>query len=361
LRRARFRLLVATARRHVKQKKPHLLQKDCAALEALTDAWDGARPALVAALRAVAADLQAAPEEAARWRAEAAARLGLGELGGGLLLELVARTFGGAKAPPSRGSTTGLTAALGRLALLTEDAGLPLEVPTRLDRALDAELQRPDVAASPTELTALAEALLARRRYALAYSVAGTGLRRGGATAARFLLLRARSLPDFSLARRQAACDAAAELARRQRDQDLVRAAVELGRSPNTEQLTPEALERVLQRERVERSYPRGPSDDDLALRLRASRGAPCDCPECTGVSIFEDEDDDLDGFPGLPAGMPPELASALGDFAAHVDPEGRLPDPDELFRRDPELAVRLAAALEAATGSRRGRGRRKR
>ena len=51
VRRARLRLLMATTVRHLKQKKPHLAEKDFAAIDALPEAQEGDRPVLVDALR----------------------------------------------------------------------------------------------------------------------------------------------------------------------------------------------------------------------------------------------------------------------------------------------------------------------
>lgn len=369
VRRARFRLLVAAARRHARQKKPHLLRSDLEALERLAEAREGQRPALLAALRWVGAQLRGDGPEAARWHDETRERLA-SALGAGALLQCVGRACGVTVKEPAGGAAETLVEGLGRAAQAAADGAFSLEVSDALARRLETALKGPAVVATTCELRALTEGLLTVKRRSLAHAVAGEGLRRGGPTAGRFLLLRARSLPDFSHARRRDACAAAAELGRRQRDLGLVREAIELSRvsarygEQPEEAPTAEALERILERERTERSYPRRPAAEDV------TRGG-CDCATCRGARSYEadpdlyGDDGEVDEVEALwgaggPA-LPPELASVLDELLRRAERDGGLPDPDELARRDPALLERFGAVLEQLSSSSPRRGGRRR
>ncbi|MEJ2170581.1 MAG: hypothetical protein P8X90_34230, partial [Desulfobacterales bacterium] len=75
VKRARLRLLAATAVRHLKQKKTHLAQKDIAAIEGLPQAREGHRPAFVAALKSVCAAIDQNESDLNRWNRELEALL----------------------------------------------------------------------------------------------------------------------------------------------------------------------------------------------------------------------------------------------------------------------------------------------
>ncbi|MCO5168714.1 MAG: hypothetical protein M9894_20435 [Planctomycetes bacterium] len=337
VRRARMRLLVSAARRHAKQKKPHLLAKDVVALEALPEAQEGRRPALLAALRWVEAGLRGDAGAQAGHLAAATRRLD-SDLGAALLLESVGQACGLKQAPATpQAANDALPPALGRAALIAADAGLALRPPGELRRRLRSVLGEADgaAAASSAELRALAEALLEIGDHELAHAVAGAGLRRGGATTARFLLLRAASLPGFSRSRRADACLAALTLARRDRDQALVDEAVRLLRvsAPGDEDApapSHEELEGLIAAERGARDYPRQATAAD-----RARDGRGCLCGECRpgGAST---------------ASMAGVIAELL-ELAARNG--GELPDLDAL---DPGLASLLGEVF--APGGRRRR-----
>jgi hypothetical protein len=374
VRRARFRLLVATARRHAKQRKAHLLAKDLEALDALSEAREGFRPALVEALRwleaAVRGDVVAADARAKL----VAERLG-SEAGAAYFLHTLAGASGSPRPTIPPGCPDDIVRALGRASLLAAEAKLTIEVPLRLDGRLEKLLGGNAVGAEPTELLALGDALLSKRRQALAYAVSGAGLRLGGPSTARFLLQRARSLPDFSRTRRRDACAAAAELARRLRDPDLVKAAVDVARSHDRRGygggedardsvLEPAELERIIDRERREREVPRGPTPEDLER---------CTCPACRNSfgfgADFDDDDEgdddfedgepldldslDLDALGPLPPGMTPEVAKVVIEvIKKHARPDGSLPDMQKVERKDPELMRRLIEAVMKSGGS---------
>jgi hypothetical protein len=175
------------------------------------------------------------------------------------------------------------------------------------------------------QLQTLAEAGLCAKNLELAYAVSAAGLERGGPTEATFLLLRARSLPRYGDGRRAVCAAAAAQLARHERQMDVVEMAVELlADSPLGElSLTPEQASAVVQQEKAERAFPTsyrpGPDYSDLL-----GTGL-CTCPTCRRArgeaagpfEDFEEADGDagLDAIldeTGFPPDMPPEIARML-------------------------------------------------
>jgi hypothetical protein len=146
------------------------------------------------------------------------------------------------------------------------------------------ELSARNVSANPRTLMSLGEAAMRQDHFPLAYTIAGAGLAQGAENQARFLFLRARSLPPWEEARRSSCLAAAADLARRRHDSDLLK---QIG-AWRDESLgwmdTPEKAEaalgtdeigRVVEREINERalptSRPKLTDPDDY-----------CDCPQCS-------------------------------------------------------------------------------
>ena len=158
----------------------------------------------------------------------------------------------------------------------------------------------------------------------MAYSVSGAGLERGGTTEASFLVLRARSLPEYQEERRAVCAAAAAQIARQQRNMEVVEAAVELiaDTSYTDLPLTAEQASTVVRKEKAARAFPTayspGPNYSDL------TRAGSCNCPKCRARGAaagpfedFEEDDDDVDldailGGMELPPDMPPEVAKVL-------------------------------------------------
>jgi hypothetical protein len=152
-------------------------------------------------------------------------------------------------------------------------------------------------------------------------------LERGGATEASFLLLRALCLPEF-LEERQAVCAvAAAELARQQRQMDVVEKAVEVVADSSFDDLkfTPEQVFSVARKEKAARVFPSGiRSGPDYSDLLESTL---CDCLKCRrargeSAGPFDDLADDKDDSfldeiideTGIPPDMPPEIARILFD-----------------------------------------------
>jgi hypothetical protein len=237
VRRGRLRLLVATVMRHVEQRKAHLVERDIEELEALPQAREGDRPAFLAALHWTICVLRSDPDGAARHLAQvaslmesrvAAAIVVVGLVDFCKLYDLVTDryysphiVFDGKES---------LAAAAARGCALGDDLGWPLTIPADFEKQLLDELGRTPCAMDARQLRLLAEAALRLDRRYLAFAASGAGLAKGGATEARFLLLRGRALPEYEPERRGQCFAAAAELARRQRDMGLVDEAVECRR-----------------------------------------------------------------------------------------------------------------------------------
>jgi len=143
-------------------------------------------------------------------------------------------------------------------------------------------------------------------------SEVAAGLARGGASQGRFLFLRARALPDSEYERQDACFGAAAELARRQRDLDLLDR-IGKSREAGLDEFDPsektavamstEQIERVVQRENSQRAYPK-PSPG-------RSRPGRCDCPVCRGQR--GEAPDDFEEF--LESIGPDGLAQAMAEI----------------------------------------------
>jgi hypothetical protein len=173
------------------------------------------------------------------------------------------------------------------------------------------------------QLRTLAELALAFDHPDLAWAASAAGLERGGATEARFLFLRARSLPANQLRRRAVLTAAAAELGRQRRDLDLVDEALGFLRGPlecEDLDLTPAGAAEMLRRERALPKTAvrkgRGPDYGDVMLPER------CDCPDCRRargetVDDYDDLNDDEDledlfeQYPPPPE-MPRDVAKVL-------------------------------------------------
>ncbi len=329
VRRARLRLLVAGAMRHLGQNKPHLAESELQALEALPEAKEKDRPVFLAALRWVSNALEGEAESASKQYSSLAGTLG-GDLAASLLIAGAARGCGisrvaalGLPATRKPGPSEPAAAAVARVCAIGDDMGVEIEIPEILEAQIVKELSAGDRKFHADQLRALAEASLRRNRNKLAYAATAAGLALGGDTDARFLFLRARTLGG-NVSRRFDCLAAAAELARRQRDVALLNRIVELRQRDsgmdgvNHEDLSANApeLQRVLAFERTAR------------FSTGANRGNRriCNCPECRARRAGRAPDFSRVG-PDL-AGFLEELESAFGAGQGPRPPKQRKPKP---------------------------------
>ncbi len=293
VRRARPRLLLATALRHLRKRQQHLVGKDVAELAALPQMGEGDRPVLTEAVRWVAGAMAAPPADA-DWAMQglvaaagdrqtaiyAAHLIAYEGEAHALVSALLARLQ-----RPDLESVAFLRAAA-RVRTLWAEMHLGFSMPNAWVAALPAAVQHADANLTETQLRSLAAFMVSCRSAdtgaassvamaPLAYHLAGLGLRRPDADHAQFLLLRGQSLliEDARAPERGLDCLRAARvLAARRRDMALVEAAWDTERryrylvsapydswddaSDHLNLLSTEEIQRVLTAERNDQVFP---------------------------------------------------------------------------------------------------------
>jgi len=370
VRRARLRLLAGSALRHLQQKKPHLAEDKLAEMETLPQSQQGDRPAFLAALRYMICAVRGVGDAAAAHRAEVERVLG-GKAAAALLILGVAnasKQIALEQLPPveklGKAERGALPEAVIRVVELARDMQMVQPIPSDWMAETAKQFPRNSQSLNVGQLETLAEAGLSVEQFELTYTVSAAGLERGGPTEANFLLLRAKSLPEYLEARRAVCASAAAQLARQQRQMDVVEKAVELLADSAFDDLsfTSEQASTVVRKEKAERSFPTGYRPGPDYSDLLGAAGS-CNCPKCRrargeAVSPFEDfeeEDDDLDfdamlDGTELPPDMPPEIARMLLEETRKSVERGE--SLDSLLNR--------VFGPEAGFGGRRRKGRRR-
>jgi len=362
--RARRRLQIKTAHRHIIDLKPRLLARDIAALEgALAEASpveaSAAGPALVlATLRCAHAVLTRDDDEVERHREALQTELG-DPSAVGLALRSLARVqlqqleSGAAEARARKRSSrssggrpnAALVAAAARVSLLCRAFELRFDTNEAELEALCAALRAtvPGTIESRS-LCALGECALDVDRSELAHLVSRVGLQRRDPFEARFLLLRGRTLAGLDSERAVRCLDAVIAVAQRDRDASLLTAAVDARRdiaelgAPEPESRVD--VEAVLAAERKAKLLPK-----------RSRRGrhsdAHCSCPRCELDRIYRDlqgqakrrgmsPEELLDEVLGEPPGTASPRALAELEEDPFAEPE---PDPCDAFLADIEGA----------------------
>jgi hypothetical protein len=324
VRRAKLRLLLSAAIRHLQQRKAHLARKDIEQIESVPEVRPGEIAALAAVLRWCAA--LADKDKAVQDEQHAQLEKSLGCVAAHLLKAAVAEK---AEVVPASSLKALKVAKLSAVELLTgvararalgEWAGLYIVLPQEWNGPLIAALRLPDCQADAAQLLLLGEAALDSSSAELAYAVSTTGLANGGASA-EFLFLRARSLPPLDSFRREGCLTASLELARQKRNTELAGRILDrlngkqeegrrwvnsgLGADPGiaSRAVSPELLGKILEEEQALKKFPGynlGP-DPKYAEELGH---AACDCPKCRarrGEKVeeeeeFSDDEDDFDG-----------------------------------------------------------------
>ena len=396
VKRARLRLPAASAVRHLKQKKTHLVQNDIAALERLPQFREGDRSAFVVALKSVCAMIDEDESEWVRWNRELGTRLKY-PLAAKVVLQGLSADCGLSDPPNNLSAFTDdplagndLVAALARGLHLGVDMGIAVAIPPEYEKKLR-DFFASDVSSHDNaSIRVIAETALKNNDLKVAYAAAGAGLLQHGAATARFLLLRARSLPPWEMDRQDDCITAAIELARRERDMDLIDEAVDLRRNGNgfslgfsifgfmidddNSSMESEELNHVLQREKAARDYPSNMTDDffydfddDVEDDKNQSQCRYCDVKNCADRDApylpdelhdkdFDDNDHDmgdlrnfnvfLDDFT---ADLPPELMSVITKVFSKHGKNGYFPDRQEVMRKDPWLADQLLREMRKA------------
>ncbi|OQX65363.1 MAG: hypothetical protein B5M55_04160 [Desulfococcus sp. 4484_242] len=403
--------LIATAGialRHLREQKAHLVRKDINIMQTLPLFREGDRQAFVAALRWGYGLIKKDNQELREAEKELVRILG-SPFAASLMVQallsacgLASRNLKGTilsiRETPRDGD---LLLALGRCCLLGDELGVPVSIPEACSDNLEEAFRTDGPALDEAKIMAVGNAALRQKKPKLAYSVSVAGLRKQGASCARFLLLRATALPLCEHARKKACMEAAIGLARKERDMDLLDEAVELqrnmGRSglaspyietpigPGNLFIDDKTIDATLAKERAASDYPdRWPGPDDDSGGEYGDADFP-DCRRCDAVDCadriepydpdlddWDDEDGGIsdidviaalieDGLIDIPPDIPPEIVPVmLKLFKKYGDRNGRIPPPDELLRKDPELAEELEAVISdaLARGGFRDRGR---
>ncbi|MBM4025914.1 MAG: hypothetical protein FJ280_10995 [Planctomycetes bacterium] len=399
VKRARFRLLVAKAVRHLKQKKPDLAAKDFVQIEQLPDAAQKDRPAFVLSLKWIHAILQGDRALATRLHEQVRDLLG-GPVVAAILLLSTARE-GAHNSTETEQLQKWLTAytekdivgATVRVCQIAKDVNIETLLPGKWGTLLAKWFKRSDGDLDSAGLLTMAEAALPANWPEVAYYCCGYGLQKGGPLQARLLFLRGKSLPYSEEKRRQDCYAAALELARRLRDMDLVAEIMDASRrtfgpfggfgpfGPGMMDLDDlaideETLKKVTDFERRTQEYPKG-----SGLPFFGGGGPPklCQCPSCRRArgelppprprrktrrdaderylfdDIYEEEEEFEEEIPDLSSavrppvtGLPPELAGLLEEIVRLSG--GRAPkslrELEQLVGRHPELRRKLEEAM---------------
>ena len=388
VKRAGRRLLAAIAVRHLRQGKPHLVKKDLAEMEALPQFGEGDRPAFIVALRYACAMIEGNLSEHLGLKNDLIGRTGSSACAI-LILEGVCRICG----LPAKASTPSseegdplkghdLAAAVARGCSLGDDMGLHFTIPPAYEAKIGEFLVTNGASLDASMIRVIAEAALRNNNTGLAYAASGAGLLKGGADCARFLLLRARSLPYWERDRKNKCIGAAIELGRRNRDMDVLNDAIELRnngsgstgffsiRGAGKWDMDPEEVNGVLRQEKEAPEYPVRPVGSEIEDLDECRQCNVEDCPnrkapympeydDWDGDDWDDDEysgdlfDDEMDDLMDPASGIPPQALLLLQEMMLkHGGKDGELPDPEELLRKDPKSAMRLLQILlEAETG----------
>ena len=316
VRRAKLRLLLSAAIRHLRQRKTHLAMAEIEHIEALPEVRAGESAALATALRLICAVLDGDMAGMQRQREGLKALLGsvvpAFVLTNGLAqaanlackVELVPLKVSGF-------SAVDLLSGVTRAGALGDSTGLPLPLPSGWEKHLLAALGQPDCPTDITQLLVLGEAALRSESPKLAYAVSAVGLANGAADA-RFLFLRGRALPPWPAQRREGCLSAALEIARRERNMELAGKILDQMRNNDdrywgvgflddsasaNRPMAPDLLKEILEEERAEQQLPvPGRSHPP---KYGSKLGPPdCDCPNCRArrgepESDWGDDDED--------------------------------------------------------------------
>jgi hypothetical protein len=304
VRRARLRLLVSIAIRHIKDRKTHLAEKDIVQIESLPQAQHGMRPAFVAALRYVIE--QNRDFEQARTIARQVAHLMGGEMPANMLMESVANACGQVFLRPFEVPKNGpMAEALGRACMAGAEMGKPFEISPRYWDPIQREVSHKTFKAAVGPLIALGHSAAGKVPSSLTYAIAGAGLSQGTEGQAHFLYFRATAIPEWAAERRATCLAAASELARRARDTDLLNrigqwrdVEMEWMGGPSIADPSPmdsEQIAAIVAQETRLRAYP---------VQPRRSGERFCNCPKCRAARE---------------ASMPPGIAEMLEELG----PEG--------------------------------------
>jgi tetratricopeptide (TPR) repeat protein len=342
VRRAKLRLLLSAAIRHLRQGKTCLVVAEIEHIEALPEVRAGEIASWATVLRLLCAVLDddriAMPQQNQRLQEMLGSSVAAFVLTNGLAQ--TANMGDKVELPSlelSRFSALELLTGTARSLVLGDGADLALPLPLGWERNLLAALDQPDCPTDVTQILVLGESALRSGALKLAYALSAVGLAQGTADA-RFLFLRGRALPLSQGQRREGCFLAALELARRDRNLELTGEILDRVRGndgwywgddfpgdPATVNgpLAPDLLSEILKEERAENELP-VPGRSRPPKYVSKLRPEDCDCPDCRAErgetasdwGEEEEEDDGDDWYPTDFAEEPPgTLSKALDQF----------------------------------------------
>jgi uncharacterized protein len=364
VRAARLRLLAAGALSHLQKKKPRLAAEKLALMASLPQAQQGDRPAFLAALRHLIRSASGDEAGAAESRLEAERLLGGGMSATFLIFGMATiakrgnSVFLPAAKALSKQERKAIPASLARVMALAKDLGITkFRLPVTYFVEAEQQFAGAKSSLDVDQIFSLGEMGVATERPKLAWAASGEGLKRGGPSEARFLLLRARAIPPGHGPRYVVLAAAAAELGRFHRDMDVVDRAVEIVRNPfggDSVSLKLEQARDVVRKELASPAFPAdtfSPGPDYSGLL--GLRDQPCQCPECRrqrgeAVDMYEEDLYDLEEEgdepefdeaemerifkQSLPKGMPPGVANQLFEIMKESLATGE--SPEEIMSR---------------------------
>ena len=202
----------------------------------------------------------------------------------------------------AQSNMNGILHSLVKACALGEEMGTPVLIPAHWEEALDEEIKRASAKLNAQQFCILGQSALNSNLLRLAYTISGAGISQHRIDNARFLLIRAQSIPYWIGQRRRDCISAAVALARRYRDMAVVNEGIELWRkrvgggfgisffmmNDDFEDLAvdDEKVEETLRFERSQDKYPDIEEvfeiDDVYPDYLSdPEEEEPCDCPAC--------------------------------------------------------------------------------
>jgi hypothetical protein len=206
-----------------------------------------------------------------------------------------------------------------------------MEVLPAMSEQMMHELSAPNISVNPQSLMALGENAVRHSKFPLSYAVSGAGLAQGNQNYARFLLLRAQSIPPWEVERRSSCLAAAAELARRHHDADLLKHIGEC-RSESLEWLDGvrearsamdnDEINGIVQREVNARVFPLSEPDHDDDVDAGDLMDGDCQCPSCRAGRATKARSVGSTLPPELAEEMPEEMMDDLAAIMEELGPE---------------------------------------
>ena len=356
VRRARPRLLAATAIRHLKQKKTHLAKKDFAGLEALPQSRERDHAAFLAGMKSICAVID---NKEAELSAQTKKLVNLLESGvaATVVIKGLTRACRMDKAVESVVSDAGaalpggdLLDGVARACALGDEMDVDFRIPHEWDKEIRESLAARECSLDSSLIRTIARAALREKNLELVYAASGAGLSRGGTDMAKFMLLRAISLPVWAWQLRDDCIAATIELARRQRDMDTLDEAIELQRETSLFSRTPFLGEYITNRtdssmdsEKLHTLIEQEKGSSEYPLFQSPAHGSFFDDDDDDDFDDDDFDDDDDDDFDDdFNNAMIRELMPLFLELASKHGVDAELPDLEELARQDPDLAQRM-------------------